>query len=162
VIGRRKRHVPLILLAASVLAGTVAGTAHACKQWIDFDNYPVEYLSRYDAVLVVQIASVTPEQSPPGSWHSPPFSFTAKVIRTFRGATRPGDVIAGTTSTDEEPQARCPIYFAQGDTLLIVLNGAASPFTLPRYSAYVPSSDNPHFKTYLNDVKGYYAKRHAH
>jgi hypothetical protein len=151
----------LAFAVAGVLAVFVTPRAEACKQRLDPSTYPVEDLANFDTVYLVEITSVSPLQPLAESWYAPPFTFEAKVLRTFKGVNRTGDLIQGATGTNEEPAARCPIYLREGVTYLIVLNGTESPFTLPRYSAYVPSSDGAHFKRYLRDVEKYYSSNGA-
>ena len=147
----------LAVIATSAVAVFLPSTADACKQWLDLRTYPVENLRSYDSVYVARVVSVTPLQPLAESWYSPPFKFKASILRTFKGTKKVGDLIDGATGTNEEPAARCPVFLKKGVTYLIVLNGTESPFTLPRYSAYVPSSDDVHFKRYLKDVESYYS-----
>jgi hypothetical protein len=117
----------------------------------------LEELADYDNVYVVRVVAITLSKPLSESGYMPPFSFAGKILKVLKGSKTPGTSIQGSTSTGEEPKARCPVKLMKDHDYLLMLNGEGNPFILPRYgSLYVPSDDE-HFNGYVADIDRFYA-----
>jgi hypothetical protein len=137
--------------------------ALACKDRLYPAHFPIDELSEYDNVFVFHVAEITLSKPLSESWYMPPFSFEGKIIKVLKGRRIAGSTIQGTTSSGEEATARCPVKLRSGGDYLVMLNGDANPYILPRYgSLYIPSDDE-HFNGYVADIGRFYAnKRQKH
>jgi hypothetical protein len=140
-------------LAALVFAAAqfFGGASFACKDRAYPDRFPFEELVVYEHVYVIRVDKIDWVSKPEGSWYAPPFTFEGRIERSLRGPMHHGDAIRATTSTDE-PHAVCPIRLEAGKTYLLMLNGTASPYVLPRYGSLFVASDDKLFESYVETI----------
>ncbi|MCK4821600.1 hypothetical protein KA005_37890 [bacterium] len=143
IIYRMKYLFILITLLASL-------DALACKERNFPDIFPLDEAKHYDHLFILQIQKII-YSSPPGNFrYTSPFTFEAKVVRSYIGEVSEGAIIHGSTST-EKPHAICPVNFTEGQSYIVMMKGKSEPFIVSRYSLRVPEM-HPMFKKYKSEL----------
>ena len=135
-------------LVLAILLAPMA--AEACKDRRYPPSAPIEEFAQYDHVYVVEIGKVTFIPGDPEPY-IPPFTFQSRIMRAFKGPLQPGQVITAVTGASKI-QGGCSIRLEEGKTYLLMLNGAQSPYVLPRHGSLYLSSDSPRFQGYVADL----------
>jgi hypothetical protein len=143
--------IPRLAAVALAAAQLFMGVAFACKDRMYPEQFPLKELEGYAHVYVVRVQKIDWMRAPEGSWYAPPFTFEGKIEKSLKGPMRAGDSIRATTSKDEA-HAACAISLQEGKTYLLMLNGATSPYVLPRYGSLHLVSDDELFDDYVGAI----------
>ena len=132
----------------------------ACKDRFYPETFPLEELKEYEHVYVVRVVKINLSKPLEASWYAPPFSLEGEIIKTFKGSMKPHETITASTSSNEEPHARCPIFLEAGKIYLLMFSGNKSPYTLPRYGSLFTSSEQPEFNRYVANITHAIKRKH--
>jgi len=138
-----------LALSLSILSPELA---IACKSRFYPESFPLDELKEYDHIYVVRVDKVNLSRPLEESWYAPPFSFEGEIIKSLKGPKKAGDIIQAVTSSNEEAQARCPIFLETGKVYLLMFTGDETPYLLPRYGSLYTSSEQSEFSRYIANI----------